>query len=51
MLALAHNIEGQIEDGTIPDYAAAAGTLGVTRARLTQVMTCSCSHRTSRRRS
>ena len=38
MLALAHHIERQIEDGAIPDYAAAAHALGVTRARLTQVM-------------
>ena len=38
MLALAHHIERQIEDGAIPDYAAAARALGVTRARLTQVM-------------
>ena len=38
MLALAHHIERQIEDSTIPDYAAAARALGVTRARLTQIM-------------
>ena len=38
MLALAHYIEQQIEDGTIPDYAAAARALGVTRARVTQLM-------------
>ena len=38
MLALAHYIERQIDDGAIPDYAAAALALGVTRARLTQVM-------------
>ena len=38
MLALAHYIERQIDDGAIPDYAAAARVLGVTRARLTQVM-------------
>ena len=38
MLALAHYIERQIEDGTIPVYAAAARALGVTRARLTQIM-------------
>ena len=38
MLALAHYIERQIEDRAIPDYAAAARALGVTRARLTQIM-------------
>ena len=38
MLALAHYIERLIGDGTIPDYAAAASALGLTRARLTQVM-------------
>ena len=38
MLALAHHIERQIDDGTIPDYAAAARALGLTRARITQVM-------------
>ena len=38
MLALAHHIERQIDDGVIADYAAAARALGVTRARLTQVM-------------
>ena len=38
MLALAHHIERLIDDGVIPDYAAAARALGVTRARLTQVM-------------
>ena len=38
MLALAHYIERQIDDGTILDYASAACALGVTRARLTQVM-------------
>jgi hypothetical protein len=38
MLALAHHIDRLVEDGTIPDYAAAARTLGLTRARLTQVM-------------
>ena len=38
MLALAHHIEHQIENGAIPDYAAAARALGVTRARLTQIM-------------
>ncbi len=38
MLALAHHIERQIEEGAIPDYAAVAQALGVTRARLTQIM-------------
>ena len=38
MLALAHYIEHQIDDGAIPDYAAVARSLGLTRARLTQVM-------------
>ena len=37
-LAFAHYIERQIDAGTIPDYAAAARALGVTRARLTQLM-------------
>ena len=38
MLALAYYIERQIEDGAVPDYAAAACALGVTRARVTQLM-------------
>ena len=38
MLALASYIERQINAGAIPDYASAACALGVTRARLTQVM-------------
>ena len=38
MLALAHHIEDLIEKGAIPDYATAAAALGVTRARVTQVM-------------
>ena len=38
MLALAHHVERAIEAGTIPDYAAAARALGVTRARLTQLL-------------
>ena len=37
-LALAHHIEQQVEGGTLADYAAAARSLGLTRARLTQVM-------------
>jgi hypothetical protein len=38
MLALAHHVEQQIDRGVIPDYASAAAALGVTRARLSQVM-------------
>ena len=38
MLALAHHVEREIEVGTISDYAAAARSLGVTRARLTQIL-------------
>ena len=38
MLALAHHIARQIDEGAIPDYATAAQALGLTRARLTQVM-------------
>ena len=38
MLALAHYIEGLIEAGRLSGYAAAARELGLTRARLTQVM-------------
>lgn len=38
VLALAHHIERQIDHGVIPDYATAAAALGVTRARITQVM-------------
>ncbi len=38
MLALAHHIEQLIEAGVVPSYAAAADALGLTRARLTQVM-------------
>jgi hypothetical protein len=37
MLALANHVEDQIEAGTIADYSEAAGALGVTRARLSQV--------------
>ena len=37
MLALAHHIEREIDAGAIPDYAAAARALGVTRARITQI--------------
>ena len=38
MLALAHYIQRQIDAGAIPDYAAAARALGLTRARVTQIM-------------
>ena len=38
LLALAHHIEAEIQAGTIPDYATAARSLGLTRARLTRVM-------------
>lgn len=38
MLALAHYIERMIEDGRLADYAEAARALGLTRARITQVM-------------
>ena len=38
MLALAHHVEREIDAGAIPDYATAARALGLTRARLTQVM-------------
>ena len=38
MLALAHWIERQVEAGVIKDYAAAARVIGVSRARLSQIM-------------
>lgn len=39
MLALAHHIERLVDAGELPGgYADAARTLGLTRARLTQVM-------------
>ncbi len=38
MLALAHHIEQLIEAGELTGYAEAARVLGLTRARLTQVM-------------
>lgn len=37
-LALAYYIERAIESGLIKDYAEAARKIGVTRARLTQIM-------------
>ena len=38
MLALAYLIERRIEEGTLRDYADAACRLGVTRARVAQIM-------------
>jgi hypothetical protein len=38
MLALAHHVEILVEEGRLPDYAAAARILRITRARMTQVM-------------
>ena len=38
MLALAHHIERLIDGGELSGYAEAAQALGLTRARLTQVM-------------
>ncbi len=38
MLALAHHVERLIDAGELAGYAEAARALGVTRARLTQVM-------------
>lgn len=38
MLALAHHIERLVDDGVLADYAAAARKLGLTSARMTQVM-------------
>ena len=37
-LALAYHIERLVDDGAIKDYAEAARMLGVTRARMSQVM-------------
>ena len=37
MLALAHHIERLVETGELTGYAEAAQTLGLTRARLTQI--------------
>ena len=36
-LALAHHVDRLVEAGDLPDYAAAARALGVTRARLSQL--------------
>ncbi len=38
MLALAHHINSLVDAGDLASYAAAAQALGLTRARLTQVM-------------
>lgn len=38
MLALAHRIERAIEAGEITDYAAVATLLGITRARVSQIV-------------
>ena len=38
MLALAHLIERRVESGELKDYAEAARTLGISRARMTQIM-------------
>ena len=38
LLALAHHIDRLVDDGRLRDYAEAADILGLTRARLTQVM-------------
>ena len=38
MLALAHYVEGLVESGQVKGYAEAARRLGITRARMSQVM-------------
>ncbi len=38
MLALAHYVERLVDQGTVASYADAARQLGVTRARMTQIM-------------
>ena len=38
MLALAHYVEGLVETGQVKGYAEAARQLGVTRARMSQVI-------------
>ncbi len=38
MLALAHYVERLVEEGTVASYAEAARQLGVTRARMTQIL-------------
>ncbi len=38
MLALAHHVERLVEEGTVASYADAARQLGVSRARMSQVL-------------
>jgi len=38
LLALAHHVERLVEEGQLKDYAHAARVLGMTRARMAQVM-------------
>ena len=38
MLALAHHIDRLVDDGTLRNYAEAARLLGVSRARMTQIV-------------
>jgi hypothetical protein len=38
MLALAYKVEAMVEAGEIKDYAEGARRLGITRARMTQVL-------------
>ncbi len=37
VLALAHHVDRKIRDGGVSDYTHAAGVLGVTRARVSQI--------------
>ncbi len=37
-LALAHYVEGLVEEGSVKSYAQAARQLGVTRARMAQIL-------------
>lgn len=37
-LALAHYVERKVQAGELPDYATVARALGITRARITQIM-------------
>jgi hypothetical protein len=38
MLAMAHRIDGKVRSGELRDLADAARAIGVTRARMTQIM-------------
>ena len=38
MLALAHELQRLIDEGEVPDRATLAGQVGLTRARLTQIL-------------